>query len=475
MAVMCQIRVASHNFFVDCLVLFAKKGETSLLTPKARADWNSRQSSSTGNDRVENFQNCQPAELGKVSSSGFSDNPFSECPMLAIACIALTVCLLLLSLYCWRLRKVANPPVRTFRSGQQIGQIAYSVELAQVGPVRTEFGSDAFHDSIHLLARSCTGQLESVEGNSIAVTSASAGTGVTTIAVALARDLAHQGQRTLLLDMNFASPMVHQATATFSIHGISNYLMSGQVDGIVMQDSSSPLDIIGVGNVPVRIFQTFLQGGEFKDCLLALMALYDRIIIDCPPITDISPGISRIAALCDLRLLVVDVQVDSEKSAQVQASLRSHRRWQHGTTLLLRNKVKSDAAVPAAAPVKITPSQPGFRPIQSEAWIIRQPDELYTLKLTELSYRPMLTKHQVSIYAGHQVATFRLTILGKPNYLLILGQFRSKSEALSAAHTLGLNQPSVIPVTFATVKQGIKHELNRKTKNGSSPAVALSD
>ncbi len=227
--------------------------------------------------------------------------------MLALACIALAICLLLVSIYCWRLRKVVNPPVRTFRSGQQIGQVAYSAELAQVGPVRTESGSDAFHDSIHLLARSCTEQLKSVEGNSIAVTSASTGTGVTTIAVALARDLAHQGQRTLLLDMNFASPMVQQATATFSIHGISNYLMSGLVDDIVMQDSSSPLDIIGVGNVPVQTFQTFLQGGEFKDCLLALMALYDGVIIDCPPITDISPGISRVAALCDLRLLVLDV------------------------------------------------------------------------------------------------------------------------------------------------------------------------
>ncbi len=395
--------------------------------------------------------------------------------MLAIACIALIICVLLLSLYCWRLRKVANPPIRTYGSGQQIGQVAYSVELAQVGPVRTEFGSDAFHRSIHSLARSCTEQLKIVEGNSIAVTSTGTGTGVTTVAVALARDLAHQGQRTLLLDMNLASPMVHQATATFSIHGISNYLMSGLVDDIVMQDSSSPLDIIGVGNVPVQNFQTFLQGGDFKDCLQALMALYDSVIIDCPPITDISPGISRVAALCDLRLLVLDVQVDSEQSAHVQTSLRAHRRWQHGTTLLLRNKVKSDATAPETSPVKSTSTQPGFRPIQSEAWIIRQPDERYTLKLTELSYRPMLTKHQVSIYEGHQVASFRLTILGKPNYLLILGQFRSKSEALSAAHALGLNQPSVIPVTFATVKKGIKYELNRKTKNSSSPGVALSD
>ncbi len=395
--------------------------------------------------------------------------------MLALACIVLAVSLLLLSVYCWRLRKVVNPPVRTFRSGQQIGQVAYSSELAQVGPVRTEFGSDAFHDSIHALAHSCSEQLKSVEGNSIAVTSTSTGTGVTTVAVALARDLAHEGQRTLLLDMNCASPMVQQATATFSIHGISNYLMSGLVDDIVMQDSSSPLDIIGIGNVPVQNFQAFLQGGEFKDSLLGLMALYDKIIMDCPPITDISPGISRIAALCDLRLLVLDVQVDSEQSAHVQTALRAHRRWQHGNTLLLRNKVKPEAAAPAASPVKTNSVKPVFRPIQSEAWIIRQPDELYTLKLTELSYRPILTKRQVSIYEGHQVASFRLTVLGKTNYLLILGQFKSKSEALRAAQALSLTQPSVVPVTFATVKQGIKHELNRKAKSKPAPAIAPGD
>ncbi|ASJ75527.1 AAA family ATPase [Granulosicoccus antarcticus] len=395
--------------------------------------------------------------------------------MLAMICIGLIIVVLLLALYCWRLRTVPTASAKPVSIGHRIGEIPYSAELDQVGPVVPETGSKAFQNSIHKLAQSCSDTLKPSEGKSIALTSAGTSVGVTMTAISLAREFANQGQRTLLLDLNLARPMVQQATGTFSLHGISNYLMSGLFDDIVVQDTRSPLDIIGIGNVPAQTFQTFLQGGEFKESLTALMALYDRIIVDCPPITEAGSGISRLAALCDLRLLLIDIQLDTEYSPHVQQALNVHGRWQHGTTRLLHNKVVSQANTPEPTPVQSLSSSEGFRPIQAEAWIIQQPDEYYTLKLTELSYRPILTKHQVSIYEGHQVACFKLTILGNPNYLLILGQFSSKSEAQSVASSLGLTQDSVIPVTFATVKQSIKHELNRKPKRQPLPIPELID
>lgn len=370
---------------------------------------------------------------------------------------------LIVVIHHFRSRRGTPAPTRSFRFGEKMADIAFAPELKQVGPIRKEHTPNIFTQSVQALAQACDQELTAVQGKSLALIGTRPGCGTTTIAIALARSLAHSGKRTLLLDLHFERPMVQLATGASSSAGISNYLLSGLIDGIVAQDRHSPLDIIGTGTLPLTSVRDFLASAQYKESMNALMSMYECVIVDCAPAAAHQPDVSRIVAGCDLRLLIIDSLHDTVQSPNVQGLLRIHKRWHHGTTLLLRNKInsESDSSIATATP---TP-QSGLRPVHGEKWILQQPDEMYTLKLTELRYRPVLTRRQVSNYAGHQVACFRLTVLGDVNYLLILGQFGSREDALQAARSLGLTQSSVLPITFKDVKKGIKLELQRKQKS----------
>ncbi|MGQ7843330.1 AAA family ATPase [Granulosicoccus sp. 3-233] len=409
---------------------------------------------------------ARAADTVRQSLSGLPVDRFS--PIL-VTVLAITL-LLIVVVHHRRTRKPSSPPARVFRFAEKMADIAYAPQLRLVGPARPEDTPNAFTDSIQPLSQLCEQTLTASHGRSVALVGTRPGSGTTTIAIALARRLAHSGKRTLLLDLNFERPMVQLSTGATSAAGISNYLLSGLIDGIVAQDAASPLDIIGTGNLPLPAVKAYLDDAQYKDSMSTLMSMYERVIIDCAPASVDQPDVSRIVAGCDLRLLVIDSQHDTVQSPNVQGLLRIHRRWHHGNTLLLRNKVKTDPEATESAGADLSP-QSSLRPVHSEKWILQQPDELYTLKLTELRYRPVLTRRQISNYAGHQVACFRLTVLDEVNYLLILGQFQDRDAAMQAARTLGLTQPSVLPITFADVKKGIRLELQRKLKAvDSTPA-----
>ena len=372
--------------------------------------------------------------------------------------------LLIVAIYHIRTRRKRPASATSFSFGEKMADIAYAPELEHVGPLRKEDKVNAFTDSIQTLSLLCDEALTAQSGQSLALIGTRTGSGTTTIAIALARSLANSGKRTLLLDLNFERPMVQLATGATSATGISNYLLAGLIDGIVVRDADTPLDIVGTGNLPLSSVKDFLAKSRYKDSLHALTSLYERVVIDCAPVTPDQPDTSRIIAACDLRLLVIDQPRDSIQSPNVQGLLDTHRRWNRGTTLLLRNKVEPESNVTAPDVEAEDSPQTSLRPVHAEKWILQQADTLYTLKLTELRYRPMLTNRQISNYAGHQVACFRLTILGDVNYLLILGQFDSREAAAQTAQSLGLTQSSVRPITFADAKKGIMLEFRRRQK-----------
>lgn len=372
------------------------------------------------------------------------------------------VLLLIVVLYHRRTRRPSRAGIRTFRFGEKLADIDYATELEQVGPLRPGDTPNAFTDGIESLSRLCHQTLKRSQGKSLALVGTRPESGTTTIAIALARSLASSGKRTLLLDLNFERPMVQLATGATSVPGISNYLLTGLIDGIVSQDPHSALDIIGIGNLPTHSVQEYLgRNDRYIGSVTALMSMYERVIVDCAPTVAGQPDVSRILSSCDLRLLVIDTLHDTVQSPGVQGLLRIHRRWHHGTTLLLRNKVRTVADT-SRPPLKGLSPQASLRPVHGEKWILQQTDEAYTLKLTEMRYRPVLTRRQISNYAGHQVACFRLSILDEVNYLLILGQFPDRETALQAAQALGLTQSSVRAVSFADIKKGIRLELRRR-------------
>jgi capsular exopolysaccharide synthesis family protein len=100
---------------------------------------------------------------------------------------------------------------------------------------------------------------------------------------------AQSGLRTVLVDADLRRPSVHKA---FQIHapiGLSSYL-EGEVerlDDIIHKSDVPNLDVIACGPIPSTPSE-LLDTPQMAKLLAELRQRYDRVVIDCPPISAVS-------------------------------------------------------------------------------------------------------------------------------------------------------------------------------------------
>jgi len=106
------------------------------------------------------------------------------------------------------------------------------------------------------------------------------------IAMSLARD----GNRTLLIDCDLRRPTVHRAFRLDNDSGLTNYLTGNlDLEAVVKETFVENLFVIPSG--PVSPNPAEILGSERMVKLLELARQkYDRIIVDCPPLTGIGDG-----------------------------------------------------------------------------------------------------------------------------------------------------------------------------------------
>lgn len=118
----------------------------------------------------------------------------------------------------------------------------------------------------------------------LVVTSSRAGEGKSLTSLGLAKTLAVQGRRVLLIDADMRSPSVNHMLDRNATPGLSNLLAGGADTAAVIQDTNIPnLSIIAAGAMPPSAAQ-LLVGTRLKDMLGTLFGTFDHIIIDAPPV-----------------------------------------------------------------------------------------------------------------------------------------------------------------------------------------------
>ena len=119
---------------------------------------------------------------------------------------------------------------------------------------------------------------------SLLVTSASAGEGKSTTALALARNLAQVGKRVLLVDGDLRNPSLHKLLSLKSDVGLSNLLAGASTLTAAVQPSGEErLDVILAGPLPPNPAE-LLSGSKFISMLTVAAERYDQVIIDGPPV-----------------------------------------------------------------------------------------------------------------------------------------------------------------------------------------------
>ena len=142
------------------------------------------------------------------------------------------------------------------------------------------------------------------ELHSLLVTSAAAGDGKTTVASNLALVFAQGGRRTILADVDFRRPLVHDVFRTLSTPGITSARpWSPEMLAKLLQPTEEPnLRILPAGPIPPNPLE--LLGSQWMDeVFAALRETGDLVIFDSPPVGLVSDA-AIVATKVDATILV---------------------------------------------------------------------------------------------------------------------------------------------------------------------------
>jgi capsular exopolysaccharide synthesis family protein len=142
----------------------------------------------------------------------------------------------------------------------------------------------------------------------ILVTSAVSGEGTSTVARNIALALAqHRAERVLLIDANLRTPSQHKAFGLECPDGLGDVLLGPTVLTSAVQDDVVPgLSLLASG-LAMESPAQLLTVASLHSVIMALLSLYDWIIIDSPPATTY-PDVATIAAAAGGAILVVEAE-----------------------------------------------------------------------------------------------------------------------------------------------------------------------
>lgn len=135
------------------------------------------------------------------------------------------------------------------------------------------------------------------------VTSSEKGEGKSTTVSNLGVAFAQVEKKVLIIDCDLRCPTIHRYFELSNMYGLSNYLTSRiEVESVIFSTKEG-VDVIPSGVIPPNPAE-LLNSSKFKQTLEQLREKYDMIILDSPPIGQVTdPGI--IANKVDGTLFVV--------------------------------------------------------------------------------------------------------------------------------------------------------------------------
>jgi capsular exopolysaccharide synthesis family protein len=123
----------------------------------------------------------------------------------------------------------------------------------------------------------------------LAITSTIPSDGKSLVASNLAIVHAQTGLRTLLVDADLRRPSVHKAYQLHSPVGLSAFLTreTNDLDTLIHATEVPNLDVVCCGAVPATPSE-LIGSGRMQEFLEKMKGRYDRVVLDCPPVSAVS-------------------------------------------------------------------------------------------------------------------------------------------------------------------------------------------
>ncbi|MBO7744913.1 CpsD/CapB family tyrosine-protein kinase [Paenibacillus sp. MWE-103] len=159
------------------------------------------------------------------------------------------------------------------------------------------------------------------EYRTVSVTSSLRGEGKSTTAANLAVTYAKANRRVLIVDADLRKPALHELFGLPNRLGLSNALMKhGKLDEVIQRTNVANLSAVTAGPIPPNPSE-MLDSDAFSALLQAAKEQFDLVIVDTPPVTDLSDGLV-VASRCDGVVLVMKAgRVKNETALKAKAAL----------------------------------------------------------------------------------------------------------------------------------------------------------
>jgi len=137
----------------------------------------------------------------------------------------------------------------------------------------------------------------------INLTSTYPGEGKTVTCINLATVYAQSKMKTLLVDLDLRKPKIHRAFQLPNKDGISSFVTNNHPIEDAIINVAENLDVLVAGE-KVPFPAELLVSKKIKEMFADLKEKYDRVIIDCPPLTAVADA-TIISNYCDGTIYVI--------------------------------------------------------------------------------------------------------------------------------------------------------------------------
>lgn len=188
------------------------------------------------------------------------------------------------------LRTVTDQRIREARDVQYAVRVPFLGQLPNFEAASSPdgLGGELVMESVRMLRTALLERISQTDKRVILITSSTNGTGKTTVALQLARSLAHLGKRTLLVEADLRHPSISRRMKLESRLGLAEVLSGTANDRAISHTGTANFDVLLAGAQLDDFDAELLANGVFTVSLERWKQSYDYILIDSPPVLPVA-------------------------------------------------------------------------------------------------------------------------------------------------------------------------------------------